>query len=83
MTTDEKRTYLRDSLERIESIAADIREDIKSLSDFALERWVEHDWIKHNVNRIECLSIEIQNKLIGWIKEMDNNQHVENEIAGK
>lgn len=83
MTTDEKRTYLRDSLEKLEKIAADIREDLKTTSDFALERWVEMDWIKYNVNRIECLSIEIQNKLIGWIKEMDNNSHVENVIAGK
>ena len=83
MTTGEKRMYLHDSLESIERIVDFIKSDLKTTSDFALERWVEHDWIKYNVNRIECLSIEIQNKLADWIKEMDNNAHVENDITGK
>lgn len=83
MTTDEKRMYLHDSLEKMESLIEYIKSDIKTTSDFALERWIEHDWIKYNVNRIECLSVELQNKLAGWIKEMDNNPHVENEITGK
>ena len=83
MTTDEKRTYLLDSLEKIESLLAYIKSDIKATSDFALERWSEMEWLKYNVNRIECWSVEIQNKLADWIKEMDNNAHVENETTGK
>lgn len=81
MTTDEKRMYLRDSLERIESLAAYLKSDIGATSDFALERWANMDWIRLNVNNIECLSIELQNKLAGWIKEMDDNPWVENETS--
>lgn len=81
MTTDEKRTYLLDSLEKIESLLAYIKSDIKATSDFALERWAEMDWLRYNVNRIECLSVEIQNKLADWIKEMDNNTPAENETS--
>lgn len=73
--------YLHDSLESIERIVDFIKSDLKTTSDFALERWVEMDWIRYNVNRIECLSIEIQNKLADWIKEMDNNTHTENETS--
>lgn len=83
MTTDEKRIYLRDSLERIERLAAYLKSDIGATSDFALERWANMDWLKQNVNNIECLSIEIQNKLADWIKECDNNIHTENDTAGK
>lgn len=83
MTTDEKRTYLRDSLERIERLAAYLKSDLGATSDFALERWANMDWLKQNVNNIECLSIEIQNKLADWIKECDNNTHTENETTGK
>ena len=82
LTTDEKRIYLHDSLESIERIVDFIKSDLKTTSDFALERWSEMDWIRYNVNRIECLSVEIQNKLAGWIKEMDDNPWVENETAG-
>ena len=83
MTTVEKRTYLRDSLERIERLAAYLKSDLGATSDFALERWANMDWLKQNVNNIECLSIEIQNKLADWIKECDNNTHTENETTGK
>ena len=83
MTTDEKRTYLRDRLERIERLAAYLKSDLGDTSDFALERWANMDWLKQNVNNIECLSIEIQNKLADWIKECDNNTHTENETTGK
>lgn len=83
MTTYEKRIYLRDSLERIERLAAYLKSDIGATSDFALERWANMDWLKQNVNNIECLSIEIQNKLADWIKECDNNTHTENDTAGK
>ena len=81
MTTDEKRMYLHDSLEKIESLIAYIKSDIKATSDFALERWAEMDWLRYNVNRIECLSVEIQNKIVDWIKEMDNNTPAENETS--
>lgn len=83
MTTDEKRTYLLDSLEMIERMVDFIKSDLKTTSDFALERWFEMEWLKYNVNRIECLSVEVQNKLADWIKEGDNNTSAENETTGK
>lgn len=83
MTTDEKRMYLRYSLERIESLAAYLKSNLGDTSNFALERWATMEWMRYNVNNIECLSIEMQNKLADWIKEMDNNAHVENETTGK
>lgn len=83
MTTDEKRMYLRDSLEWLESLVSFINSDLKTTSDFALERWSEMEWLKYNVNRIECLSVEVQNKLADWIKEGDNNTSAENETTGK
>ena len=82
MTTDEKRMYLRDSLERIERLAAYLKSDLGATSDFALERWGEMEWMRYNVNNIECLSVEIQNKLADWIKDMDNNTPAENETTG-
>ena len=81
MTTDEKRMYLHDSLEKIESLVAYIKSDIKATSDFALERWSEMDWLRYNVNRIECLSVAIQNKIASWIKEGDNNTPASNETS--
>jgi hypothetical protein len=81
MTIGEKRMYLHDSLERIERMAAFIKSDINTTSDFVLERWSEMDWLKQNVNRIECLSVEIQNKLADWIKEGDNNTPAPNETS--
>ena len=83
MTTDEKRMYLHDSLESIERIVDFIKFDLKTTSDFALERRDEMDWIRYNVNRIECLSVEVQNKLADWIKEGDNNITEVNETTGK
>lgn len=83
MTTDEKRMYLHDSLESIERIVDFIKFDLKTTSDFALERRDEMDWIRYNVNRIECLSVEVQNKLADWIKEGDNNTTAVNETTGK
>ena len=83
MTTDEKRMYLHDSLEKMESLIAYIKSDIKATSDFALNRWAEMEWMRYNVNRIECLSVEIQNKLTDWIKEGDNNTTAVNEATGK
>ena len=83
MTTDEKRMYLHDSLESIERIIDFIKFDLKTTSDFALERCDEMDWIRYNVNRIECLSVEVQNKLADWIKEGDNNTTAVNETTGK
>lgn len=82
MTPDEKRMYLLDSLERIERLAAYIKLNFDTTSDFALQCWSEMDWLKQNVNSIECLSIEIQNKLADWIKEVDDNTPAENETAG-
>lgn len=75
MTTEEKRIYLRDSLERIERLAAYLKSDLGATSDFALERWGEMEWMRYNVNNIECLSIEIQNKIASWITESGNNTH--------
>lgn len=83
MTTDEKRMYLHDSLESIERIVDFIKSDLKNTSDFALERRDEMDWIRYNVNRIECMSVEVQNKLADWIKEGDNNITAVNETTGK
>lgn len=82
MTTDEKRMYLRDSLERIESLIAYIKSDLGDTSGFALNRWAEMEWMRYNVNRIECLSVEIQNKLTDWIKEGDNNTPAANDTTG-
>lgn len=83
MTTDEKRMYLHDSLESIERIVDFIKSDLKNTSDFALERRDEMEWLRYNVNRIECLSVEVQNKLADWIKEGDNNITAVNETTGK
>ena len=83
MTTDEKRMYLHDNLDKLRRLVEYVKSDIKSTSDFALERWSEMEWLKYNVNRIECLSVEVQNKLSDWIKEMGNNTPAENETTGK
>lgn len=83
MTTDEKRMYLHDNLDKLRRLVEYVKADLKTTSDFALERWSEMEWIRYNVNRIECLAIEIQNKLADWIKESDNNTPAANETTGK
>ena len=83
MKTDEKRMYLHDNLDKLRRLVEYVKSDLKTTSDFALERWSEMEWIRYNVNRIECLAIEIQNKLASWIKEGDNNTPAANETTGK
>lgn len=81
MTTDEKRMYLHDSLEWLESLVSFINSELNTAPDFVMERGSDLEWLRYNVNRIECLSVEIQNKLADWIKEGDNNTPTPNETS--